>query len=55
MNEYLRNKIDIPKNKFCENLLLKGNTVSTTIPIAIKDSFDNKITKKGDRVLKREY
>ena len=51
MNEYLRKKINIPKNKFCENLLLKGNTVSTTIPIAIKDSLDNNFIKKNDRVL----
>jgi len=51
MNEYLRKKIDIPKNKFCENLLLKGNTVSTTIPIAIKDSLDNNFIKKNDNVL----
>jgi len=51
MNEYLRKKINIPKNKFCENLLLKGNTVSNTIPIAIKDSLDNNFIKKNDRVL----
>jgi len=51
MNEYLRKKINIPKNKFCENLLLKGNSVSNTIPIAIKDSLDNNFIKKNDRVL----
>ena len=51
MNEYLRKKINIPKDKFCENLLLKGNTVSNTIPIAIKDSLDNNSIKKNDRVL----
>jgi len=51
MNEYLRKKINIPKDKFCENLLLKANTVSNTIPIAIKDSLDNNFIKKNDRVL----
>ena len=51
MNEYLRKKINIPKNKFCENLLHIGNTVSTTIPIAIKDSLDNNFIKKNDNVL----
>jgi len=51
MNEYLRKKINIPKNKFCENLLLKGNTVSNTIPIAIKDSLDNNFIKRNDKVL----
>lgn len=51
MNEYLRKKINIPKDKFCENLLVKGNTVSNTIPIAIKDSLDDNSIKKNDRVL----
>ncbi len=51
MNEYLRKKINIAKNKFCENLLLKGNTVSNTIPIAIKDSLEADIIKRNDMVL----
>jgi len=51
MNEYLRKKIDIPKDKFYLNLLYTGNTVSATIPIAIKDVLDNKLIKKGDKVL----
>ncbi|MBA7497335.1 3-oxoacyl-[acyl-carrier-protein] synthase 3 [subsurface metagenome] len=51
MNEYLRKKIDIPKEKFYLNLLHTGNTVSATIPIAIKDALDNKLIKKGDKVL----
>ena len=51
MNEYLRKKINIPKEKFYLNLLHTGNTVSATIPIAIKDALDNKLIKKGDKVL----
>ena len=51
MNEYLRKKINIPNNKYYLNLLHTGNTVSATIPIAIKDSLDNKLIKKGDKVL----
>jgi len=51
MNEYLRKKINIPKDKFYLNLLHTGNTVSATIPIAIKDCLDNNIVKKGDKVL----
>jgi 3-oxoacyl-[acyl-carrier-protein] synthase-3 len=51
MNEYLRKKINIPKDKFYLNLLHTGNTVSVTIPIAIKDCLDNNIIKKGDKVL----
>jgi 3-oxoacyl-[acyl-carrier-protein] synthase-3 len=51
MNEYLRKKINIPKNKFYLNLLHTGNTVSATIPIAIKDCLDNNVIKRGDKVL----
>jgi len=51
MNEYLRKKINIPKDKFYLNLLHTGNTVSATIPIAIKDCLDNNIIKKGDKIL----
>jgi len=51
MNDYLRKKINIPKDKFYLNLLHTGNTVSATIPIAIKDSLDNKLIKRGDKVL----
>ena len=51
MNEYLRKKINIPKDKFYLNLLHTGNTVSATIPIAIKDALDNKLIIKGDKVL----
>jgi 3-oxoacyl-[acyl-carrier-protein] synthase III len=51
INEYLRKKINIPQEKFCDNLIFKGNTVSNTIPIAIKDSIDNNIIKEGDKLL----
>ena len=51
MNEYLRKKINIPNDKYYLNLLHTGNTVSATLPIAIKDSLDNKLIKKGDKVL----
>ena len=51
MNEYLRKKIGIPKEKYYLNLLHTGNTVSATIPIAIKDVLDNKLIKKGDKIL----
>ena len=49
--EYLRKKINIPKDKYYLNLLHTGNTISATIPIAIKDCLDNDIIKKGDRIL----
>jgi 3-oxoacyl-[acyl-carrier-protein] synthase-3 len=49
--EYLRKKIGIPKEKYYLNLLHTGNTISATIPIAIKDVLDNKVIKKKDKVL----
>ena len=51
MIEYLRKKIKIPEEKFYINILHTGNTVSATIPIALKDCLDNKIVKEGDKVL----
>ncbi|NQS88301.1 ketoacyl-ACP synthase III [Patescibacteria group bacterium] len=49
--EYLGKKIGISKEKFYINLLHTGNTVSATIPIAIKDCLDNNIIKTGDKIL----
>jgi 3-oxoacyl-[acyl-carrier-protein] synthase III len=51
MLDYLRKKIQIPLDKFYNNMLFTGNTVSSTIPIALKDCLDNKIVKQGDKVL----
>ncbi|MCP4369640.1 MAG: ketoacyl-ACP synthase III [Deltaproteobacteria bacterium] len=51
MLNYLRKKIKIPKEKFYNNMLFTGNTVSATIPIALKDCLDNKIVKSGDKIL----
>jgi len=51
MIEYLRKKIKIPEEKFYINLLHTGNTVSATIPIAIKDCLDDGIINKGYKVL----
>jgi 3-oxoacyl-[acyl-carrier-protein] synthase-3 len=51
MIEYLRKKIKIPQEKFFENMLHTGNTVSATIPIALKETLDRGVVKKGDRVL----
>ena len=51
MLEYLRRKTKIPEEKFYINLLYTGNTVSATIPIAIKDCLDNNIIKRGDKIL----
>lgn len=51
MLDYLRKKIKIPKEKFYINMLYTGNTVSSTIPIALKDCIENRIVKPGDKVL----
>jgi 3-oxoacyl-[acyl-carrier-protein] synthase-3 len=41
----------IPEEKYCLELLHTGNTVSVTIPIALKNSLDRQAIKKGDNVL----
>ena len=51
MIEYLRKKIKIPKEKFYSNMLLTGNTVSATIPIALADCLNHSIVKQGDKIL----
>lgn len=51
MIEYLRKKIKIPREKFYANMLLTGNTVSATIPIALVDSLNQGFVKEGDKVL----
>jgi len=51
MIDYLRQKIGIPENRFYNNIELTGNTVSSTIPIALKDAKDNSIIKPGDKIL----
>jgi 3-oxoacyl-[acyl-carrier-protein] synthase III len=51
MIEYLRKKIGIPKEKFYVNMLLTGNTVSATIPIAYSDALDNGKIAQGNKVL----
>jgi 3-oxoacyl-[acyl-carrier-protein] synthase-3 len=51
MLDYLRTKMNIPSERFYVNMENTGNTVSATIPIAMKDCLDNKIIKSGDKVL----
>jgi 3-oxoacyl-[acyl-carrier-protein] synthase-3 len=40
MLDHLRQKLDIPAEKFCIALEQYGNTVSSTIPIALRDALD---------------
>jgi 3-oxoacyl-[acyl-carrier-protein] synthase-3 len=51
MLEYLRKKAKIPKDKFYLAMRHYGNTVSCTIPIALKDALDNGKLHSGDLVM----
>ena len=54
-NEYilshLRDKINIPSHKFYINLKNYGNTVSSSIPIALQEALSTGVVKKEDRVM----
>ena len=47
----LRKICVIPKEKFYVNLATTGNTVSSTVPIALKDCIDQEIIKPGMNVM----
>ncbi len=49
--EQLRRKIGIPPEKFCIEVENCGNTVSSTIPIALRSARDRGFVKPGSRVL----
>lgn len=51
MLEYLRKKIKVSEDKFYMNMLETGNTVSSTIPIALNDSLFHGYVKPGNKVL----
>jgi 3-oxoacyl-[acyl-carrier-protein] synthase-3 len=51
MLDYLRKKMKVDSDKFHNNILEIGNTVSSTIPIALKECLENKKVKTGDKVL----
>ena len=50
MLENIRDKLNIDKKKFYINLKDKGNTTSSSIPIAIAETIKNKILKKNMKV-----
>ncbi|GAB1485749.1 ketoacyl-ACP synthase III [Aminivibrio sp.] len=49
--EHLRKEIGIPEEKFFLNMECKGNTVSATIPMALRDAEDQGRLRSGDRVM----
>lgn len=51
MLNYLRKKTKIPADKFYIDMEKTGNTVSATIPIALKNMMDKGILKEGDKIL----
>jgi 3-oxoacyl-[acyl-carrier-protein] synthase III len=51
MLDYLRKKLGIPAEKFCIDMVNTGNTVSCTIPIALKNAADNGIVRTGNKVM----
>jgi len=48
---YLRKKMGIPPEKFYADMLLTGNTVSSTIPIAYSEALNNGSIVPGNKVL----
>jgi 3-oxoacyl-[acyl-carrier-protein] synthase-3 len=48
--ERLRSKVKIPVDKFCIDMEMSGNTVSSTIPIALERAQRGGRIKAGDRV-----
>ncbi len=51
MLEFLRKRMKIPKEKFIISIEHIGNTVSATIPIAIKEMVDQQKIKKEQKIL----
>ena len=47
----LRKKLDIPQDKFYISLEDRGNTTSSTIPIALHDAIKEKVVQKNMKVL----
>lgn len=47
MLDYLRKKSKIPIEKFYNNIINTGNTVSSTVPIALKNLMDQNLIKIG--------
>ena len=48
---YLRKKLGIPVDKFYADMLLTGNTVSSTIPIAYFEALESRKIVPGNKVL----
>lgn len=49
--KYLQDYLEIPDDKFYLNMKYTGNTVSSTIPIALTECLTNNTIKPGDKVM----
>ena len=49
--EFLISEIGLDKSKCHIDMLDYGNTVSNTIPIALKDAYEQRKIQEGDKVL----
>ena len=55
MLDHLRRKLKIPESKFYLHLRDCGNTVSSTIPIALRSALDEGLLRPGSRVMAVEF
>jgi 3-oxoacyl-[acyl-carrier-protein] synthase-3 len=51
MLEALRDKLELPEDRFCIDVEETGNTVSSTIPIALRRAMGRREILPGQRVL----
>ena len=51
MLDIIRKKMRIPEEKFIIDMENQGNTVSATIPIALKNAMNKGLAKKGDKIM----
>ena len=51
MLDSFKKSLEIPDKKLFNNLSLIGNTVSSSIPIAIKDALDQGRIKPGNKII----
>jgi 3-oxoacyl-[acyl-carrier-protein] synthase-3 len=49
--ENLRDRLEIPEERFCIDVEETGNTVSATIPIALRNALDKGHIGEGSKVL----
>jgi 3-oxoacyl-[acyl-carrier-protein] synthase-3 len=51
MLDHLRRTLKIPQEKFYNDIRYTGNTVSSSIPLALRDCMERRVVSVGDKVL----